>query len=170
MIKVRKGCFETNSSSVHALVVSHGSRESYPHTIIFGIGEYGWSFETLDTMGERLSYFYTAACALRHYDVGAEIRKMLAPLGVDVVIVNHPNFVVWEKDGKPYLDNGYVDHCDELLDWVNRCYRDIEYFLDWVFGETSRALLGNDNCDEEELDPIENPKLAGNEECFLKGN
>ena len=47
MIKVRNGCFETNSSSVHTLVISRNMPEVLPPSISFHIREYGWEIKNL---------------------------------------------------------------------------------------------------------------------------
>ena len=57
MIQIRKGCFETNSSSVHALVIPDDQTISIPTKVTLYSGEYGWENEEY---GDTLNYFYQA--------------------------------------------------------------------------------------------------------------
>ena len=41
MIKIRNDCFETNSSSVHAMIISKEEVSPANVTVHFDIGEYG---------------------------------------------------------------------------------------------------------------------------------
>ncbi len=152
MIQIRKGCFETNSSSTHTLVISKEMPTNFPETVSLSIGEFGWEQEKYDTIDARASYFYTAACALYGYDVKRDVEKLLAPYGVRINFswdnIN-PVFCVYEKGGQAYLDNGYIDHDMELQSFVDRCFNEPDYLVRWLFGTTSRLYTGNDNTDDD---------------------
>ena len=170
MIKVRNGCFETNSSSVHTLVISRNMPEVLPPSIGFHIKEYGWEIEAYDDIQDRADYFYTAACSICGYDVRKEVEEKLKPYGVEVKFsyYDRPSFSIYEKGGAAYLNNGGIDHTEDLQEFVDRCMNDTNYLVRWLFGDTSRFYTGNDNCDYEDLfDPHVDKK---NEEEYYKGN
>ena len=170
MIKVRNGCFETNSSSVHTLVISRNMPKVLPPSIIFHIREYGWEIKAYDDMQDRADYFYTAACSICGYDVRGEVKEKLIPYGVQVNFsyYDSPSFSIYEKGGTPYLNNGGIDHVEDLREFVDRCMNDTDYLVRWLFGDTSRLYTGNDNCEYEDLfDPHVDKE---NEEEYYKGN
>lgn len=68
MFKIRKGCFETNSSSTHTIIVSDRDVDYDSKFVIFSIGEFGWEMGVIDDSWGRASYFYTAACELAGRD------------------------------------------------------------------------------------------------------
>ena len=93
MYKVRYGAFETNSSSVHAIIVAENRPEYISgETIFFNIGSFGWSMDVLDSIDERASYFYTAACELFERDIADELCDKLEPLGIECIFPNPPTF------------------------------------------------------------------------------
>ena len=57
--QIRRGCFETNSSSTHAICIA---KEGYTkgNYIEFEIGEFGWEFDTYSDLHSRASYLITA--------------------------------------------------------------------------------------------------------------
>ena len=57
MRQIRKGTFETNSSSTHSLAIPKDSVK-YPKSISFHLGEFGWGWEEEDPA----DYLYTAIC------------------------------------------------------------------------------------------------------------
>lgn len=59
MKTIRKNIFETNSSSVHTLVIAHDNPEIPKSKLFFGLGEFGWGPELLNSIGERASYLWT---------------------------------------------------------------------------------------------------------------
>ena len=59
MKTIRKGIFETNSSSVHTLVIAHDNPEIPITKLYFSLGEFGWGPELLNSVEERASYLWT---------------------------------------------------------------------------------------------------------------
>ena len=55
-LKIRKGVFETNSSSTHSIAIPKHVDESLPKKIIFNFGEFGWEQDTPRVE----NYLYTA--------------------------------------------------------------------------------------------------------------
>ena len=67
MFNIRKGIFETNSSSTHSLVINKNAPANRIYevpknsdgSITIQLGEYGWEVDILSTVIEKLSYFVT---------------------------------------------------------------------------------------------------------------
>ena len=82
MVKIRKGMFETNSSSTHTIIVTDQKTE--PGNLVdFAIGEFGWEFERLNTIDEKASYLYTMACECLCRDVYQDLYEILVKYGVE---------------------------------------------------------------------------------------
>lgn len=73
MKQIRKGVFETNSSSVHSLSISGADRLSHVNRVSGSFGEFGWGYERLNTVEDRLSYLLTDIA--RKYDDYKEKKR-----------------------------------------------------------------------------------------------
>ena len=127
MIQIRQGLFETNSSSVHVLVIPKDTEIIIPQIVYLRGGEYGWSSdEEYDTM----SYFYEA-CLARGQEEVNKLVSYLKRKGVEEVHCAR--------------SNGYIDHSNEVpLDTLFRNENLLDRFL---FGRGSFVETGNDNSD-----------------------
>ncbi len=148
MIKVRNGIFETNSSSVHAICISSKPVDAHGLCVTLRIGEFGWEHEWYQDIDSRASYIYTAACYIYHKDFYKKFKKLLEPYGIEIKWSDsgHARFSNWYSD-EYYLDNGYIDHGDELKEFVDRCLNDVDTLIRFIFGEESFVMTTNDNCD-----------------------
>ena len=169
MIQVRRGVFETNSSSTHSIVIC---RQDTPQTfdrVTFSIGEYGWGHELLATPDERASYFYTLACALLCRDVADEIWDMLGKYGIDCEFDIRP---VFSKGDWKYLENGYVDHCsdDDAPSFVAAMLRSAKRMIDFIFNPKSVVALSNDNSDNDPKYDLRPEDYGREYEFYYKGN
>ena len=76
---IRKGTFETNSSSTHAICICTDKKlleeMEYPEHLYFGIGEHGWEYERLNTPKEKANYLYTAILYIYTHTKGMSIIK-----------------------------------------------------------------------------------------------
>lgn len=79
MFKIRKGCFETNSSSVHAIIISKNRKtawyENYINngsyrgsTLTIKPGYFGWEHNMYFSSNKKASYLITSALLLNRYD------------------------------------------------------------------------------------------------------
>ena len=174
MIKIRRNVFETNSSSVHSIVVCNEVLENnHEHVIFFSLGEFGWSMDVLDDSWSRASYFYTAACILRQHDVKDEIIDLLAPLGIECIFneENAPQYT--DYDGYLYLNNGNIDHVDECKEFVDTLMNDGDMLARFLLDNRSFVITGNDTCDyiDYEWMKQKEAKAASYEHIvFYKGN
>lgn len=84
MKQIRRGVFETNSSSTHSICISKEPAKNLPSKVTFGMGEWGWSEgEETDTA----SYLYTAMIDNgRHGDLET-LEEILKKHGVDCAFV-----------------------------------------------------------------------------------
>lgn len=171
MIKIRKGCFETNSSSTHAIIISTEKTKSYPFDLMLNIGKFGWEMDVLSYPEEKASYFYTAACSVYMRDVYDEVAEMLAPYGIHCLSAERAEFdVIYEG----YLSNGGIDHIsDGGYEFVRYLMEDAEHLVNFLFNDKSYVVTGNDNCDDVDYEWFQKKIAKANgydHVTFMKGN
>lgn len=142
-MKIRKGTFETNSSSTHSIAISK-EKVNIPKgtTIRFDIGEYGWA------EGEYgfPSYMYTALLCENDTESIEKLKSILDSWGVKYKFANPK----WEHYGDyKYLDNGYIDHEGEAYSIMIEILNDEDLLARALFGD-STVYTGNDNSSEED--------------------
>lgn len=161
MRTIRNNTFETNSSSTHSITVPRKIvADNLPITaisIVVGIGEFGWEYETYNTPQDILSYLFTAICSNYKQDwrkYTLIIDDVLARYNVNIKITwEEPKFdITYDEYGNIkyyYLDNGYIDHGYELMGWLDDIFNDEELLVQTIlFGVIE---TGNDNdCWEDE--------------------
>ena len=168
MIKIRKNCFETNSSSTHAICIPDTLRYNLSH-VDFGIGEWGWGVDN----PEPEDYLYTAILEL-YGDKEEELQEKLTILktmlnnnGISYSFAK-PN---WNDSGNwRWLENGGIDHGGELSELVEDLLNDESLLLKYLAG--AQICTGNDNSDSG-YDPPNNLYDRKAEEgwrCYWKGN
>ena len=133
MIKIRKGCFETNSSSVHAMVLNKKIRYSkydYEYyvdfiaangkklkgdTLIIKPGSFGWENKVLFSPDEKASYLVTSAMLLYRFDEFKEkISTYLSEEKINFKFKNQPSELTY-KDSMEYADPNYYKKFDPTL-------------------------------------------------------
>lgn len=172
MIKIRNGCFETNSSSVHAMIVSKEKTNPINLTVSFNIGEFGWEEREYHDPSSKASYFYTAACAVKGYDVRDEIVYMLSPYGIkcEFGIAEFKSYKSsYDNKTHTYLDNGYIDHDYDCAGFVNAMMNDPDMLVRFLFNDDSFVHTGNDNSEMEWFDDIRAMTYPPHD-LFVKGN
>lgn len=159
---IRNGVFETNSSSVHAIVVNRGSKRYIPKAVEFTLGCFGWEEENYTTVDEKASYLWTAICELKTLtpELLENLRRTLQDAGVSTVSFENP------KKESPWAY--YIDHSYDLSKFVEALLGDQELLLDYLFGE-SEVVTGNDNSDES-MPKFTIPDSKGKEWTYWKGN
>lgn len=168
MKKVRKGMFETNSSSTHTIIITEQNCE--PGVFVdFQIGEFGWEHRILDTIPERASYLYTLACECYHRDVYQDLYEILVKYGVDCECSVPAIFC---DDSKyKYLENGFVDHAYEGRDFVDAIFHSERRLIRYLFSDESFVITGNDNVDTDEYEEMEKEaEVSYKHEEYYKGN
>lgn len=143
MKQIRSGVFETNSSSMHSIAISKEPVIGFPESIYFYLGEYGWEFSDISPA----SYLYTAIMTI--YDKKDrdnklnKLKSILDSRGIKYEFET-PRF---DSDG--WLDNGYIDHSDELGTFIETVLSDEDMLMRLLFSN-SCVFTGNDNSTAEE--------------------
>lgn len=146
MIQIRKGVFETNSSSTHSIVISKQQPQIPAGTkIVFQTGEFGWENDCYTNTGD---YLYTAILDgpddLRTERL-EKLKKMLHEMNVSY------------KFKKPKEISGYygswfeecsIDHSYECGTMIDALLADKDMLARFLFGD-SCIYTGNDNEDDD---------------------
>ena len=150
MKQIRRNVFETNSSSTHSIAIP--KKCVAPNNVIFYIGEFGWEWEEVNAA----DYLYTAIYNMAGTESEAKekiekIKSVLEEHGIDCHF-GRVDSHVWhdDYDNKDYfcLDNGYIDHCYELKDFVDELLNDEDKLIRFLSG--GLVFTGNDNSNTEE--------------------
>jgi len=161
MINVRTNIFETNSSSVHAMIITK-EKVQPDMKVYFGFGEYGWENRTYYDTKDKAAYFYTAACSCYGNEVDQKIKDLLEPYDIQCEFAR-PVF------GRYSLESGYIDHSYETVDFVDALLSDADMLIRYLFSEDSFVVTSNDN--EWDDDYIRNAVSVDYDHVqFIKGN
>lgn len=154
MRQIRRGVFETNSSSVHSICIQKDKNITLPNSVYFGIGEYGWEFDCVDTA----SYLYTLI--LNSEDKEEKLNTLKSVLD---------KYNISYTFEKPKW--GYVDHSYEAVDFVDAVLNDEDLLLRCLFGTSSCVYTGNDNSAEQDnMCYCADETIWDNEKCKLVSN
>ena len=144
--QIRRNCFETNSSSTHAICITKRKvdKDSLPGGVNFKHDEFGWEFEIYEDILAKASYLYQAICDLYSYENDKKkneyinwIYNVLGKYGIAC------NFDTKDKD-KDGFRVGYIDHAFETKDFINAVMNNENRLIRYLFGE-SKIITGNDN-------------------------
>lgn len=143
-MKIRKGTFETNSSSTHSIAISKNKIEipvgSYIH---FHIGEYGWEEDECNFP----DYMYTSLLYNKDEEGFKKLKSILDKWGVRYNF-EKPKWSYWgDNQEEKYLDNGYIDHGYETYSIMREILDDEDLLARALFGD-STVYTGNDNSSE----------------------
>lgn len=183
MRQIRNGVFETNSSSVHSICIQKDKNITLPNSVYFGIGEYGWEFDRVDTA----SYLYTAILSTYDKDEAEEkIKQIKTVLDKHSISYYFEEPAYHNSEYGSWLNNGYVDHDYCARDFIDAVLNDEDLLLRCLFGAASCVYTGNDNSaeqddmcycadetvwDDEECEFVLNPNHVPNKyDYFYKGN
>ena len=158
MIKIRKGIFETNSSSMHSFVLNKKGKNSvnmsdFAPYIKDGIltiemnREFGWGPDKITDQYERACY---AAVDAKYDDDRLERLARLLKKELDLKDVEFTG----TKDEDGNFEDCFIDHQSQgMLDGVN--------LEDFIFGDGTLYIDNNNGCNyEDEYEKIEkNPDL-----------
>ena len=148
--QIRRGTFETNSSSTHAICITKEGYEKSNY-IEFEFGEFGWEVETYCDTYSKSSYLITAIFSGKKEKADERLKKLKEILDDNGIrySIPTPEIKSWEYDGKTeyYYDfDGYVDHSSETEEFVNAVLEDSDKLMRYLFGD-SMIITGNDNGD-----------------------
>lgn len=166
--QIRQGVFETNSSSTHSICIAKDVNIETPSSIHFEFGEFGWECNTLYSTEEKASYLYTGLMGNEREKDFEKIVAILKSEGIEVTFEEpvYKKYTFEGNDGTEYIDNGgYVDHSDEMTDFLDAICEDEGKLMRYLFSDLSFIITGNDN-DDEDVDI--NVEYAHDE--YYKGN
>lgn len=168
MKQIRKGVFETNSSSTHSICIAKDVELTIPKALHFSFGEFGWERDTLYSVSEKASYLYTGLMANKRKEDVDKIVERLKDKGIEVTTEEliYKKYTYEGNDGGEYIDNGgYVDHSDDMGDFLNAVCEDESKLMSYLFSDLSFIITGNDN-DYEDV----NINVAYAHDKYYKGN
>ena len=144
MIKIRKGIFETNSSSIHALSVGQGE-QVLPTELKFNGGEFGWEHEVYRDTQSKADYLCTG---ITYCDDCFELRdKIINTLSKYNINATFPEIIDTEYGYKIEGGYYYIDHGYEVGDFIREVVNDESLLMNFLFCEDSFIETGNDNDD-----------------------
>lgn len=140
MIKVRNGVFETNSSSVHSIVISDKDPEKLPKKIVFRRAEFNMDREDITTVYERASYLYELILSCDDDYMQdqrlEELKEFLESKGIQVI---YPS--------RHYDEWGQIGHGCEISEIVAELFRNKELILRLILSPESKIQTGYDGDD-----------------------
>ena len=170
MLQVRQSCFETNSSSTHAICIPKGSSAPGNCVFTFRVDRFGWESDE----GDACDYLYTALCE-RYGEDPDKLEEVLNHIReVAAKKHNECEFITpkWSKfsDGTRYLDfdEGYIDHCSELYPLIDELLNDDDLLMSYIGGAS--VFTGNDNSDDDRIDEIISDYESMGYYVYEKGN
>ena len=149
--QIRRGVFETNSSSTHAICITKDESYGLGTHIDFEVGEFGWENEEYDDVHSKASYLITAILTSNQDEVDRRLQLLKDALDSNNITYTLPKFVKksWEYDGEKeyYYDiDGYIDHAGETKEFLDDVLSDSDRLFRYLFGD-SFIITGNDNSD-----------------------
>lgn len=146
--QIRQGCFETNSSSVHAICIAKGDYSLRNH-IDFKFGEFGWELEEYHSLENKASYLITAIFSGMKKETDKNLEKLKTILDKHNISYSIPEaeIKVSNYDNETfeyYYIDGYIDHSEDTGDFIDAVLSDEDKLLHYLFGE-SMVITGNDN-------------------------
>lgn len=158
--QIRKGLFETNSSSIHSLVIGNNGEDIYanlPTEIYFGAGEFGWENEVYTDTETKACYLYTAIVLNSLVDeLVPKIKNILDKWNIKYMFKEtvkeedyKGEFFYTFKDTKRY--DYYIDHVYDAKDFCIQVCNDESLLMNFLFSNESFVETGNDNQDDEDF-------------------
>ena len=194
--QIRRGVFETNSSSVHSIsIIKDNFKGSLPKKFVINCnGEFGWEGDTYDDSSSKAAYLYQAIKYYTEKNVNVNDEKEriqglmdkfignLESYGIEVVCKyrftkitsmeigpneNYDYVAFVDENGNEPADDGYLDHGSEAKEFVDYVLSSPENTVKFIFDYRCYIETGNDNEDS----------CVDNESCnygeaitFEKGN
>lgn len=153
----RNSVFETNSSSVHAIVIITNNNieipKDLPPILEMETVSFGWEIYRYNDFPSKLQYLYNACES--HETYKPVLDAFLSEVGIEMVD----------------YDPGYIDHGYNTADFLEFIFSDINNFKRYLFSPDSFIQTGNDNGCWEEVSKVEE-QYSGDPryDVFFKGN
>lgn len=149
---IRRGIFETNSSSSHSITIRGGTYSPDRIPIDFGVcrifgGEFGWGYEIRHDAATKASYCATYAQGPARWDGGAmRIAECRSPEQLEML-----RSVVAETVGAPvefvFSPDDYIDHQSDFMEGkvCEEAFGSPSRLKDFIFNRASSLVIDNDN-------------------------
>ena len=176
---IRRGVFETNSSSVHSIVIGNNGENIYralPEVQYFGGGGFGWEVEQYNDADTKAEYLWTGIVKLNdEEDIDVDelrdsITDILGRHGIRAefqeVGMIKSQYSDYEYFG--FLENDdycYIDHVYNLKDFVKLIATNEELLMNYLYSNGSMIGTGNDNGYDNERGSVVLPKNVLLEYC-----
>lgn len=149
--QIRKGVYETNSSSIHAICITKDNTYNLENHIDFCVGEYGWEFEEYRDTYNKASYLITAILSFDKEYADEKLEQLKSILDSYGITYTLPELKIqsykWNNKIHYYYDiDGYIDHSEELKALLDNLLSDQDKLFKYLFGD-SIIITGNDNGD-----------------------
>jgi hypothetical protein len=141
--QIRKGVFETNSSSTHSICISKAPvSDTKNRYVSFNIGEYGWENDCVNIC----DYLYTAI--LEQWDSDELFEKLKDILNRYSINYDfeQPSYTTSDDGEYRWLSEGYIDHAEDTREFIKAVLSDEDMLMRCLFGN-SFVYTGNDNQD-----------------------
>lgn len=198
-IQIRKGVFETNSSSTHAIVIKNDSTiNTYPEKVEFKLGEFGWEYDNYNDVETKASYLWTAIVGLakeganidgydnNNYTVNDFVKYITDTLAEYNITAEFPHnykklkSYTWLNGNKESFYNiftdkegneidYYIDHIRDLDSFLNIILTNKNLLMSYLFDTNSFIVTGNDNDDYDVEENLEQYDDTKYYKCY-KGN
>ena len=155
MRKVRRGIFETNSSSTHALCIIKGD---YPDDTkeklkLEDSGGFSWEFATYNDIITKFTYLAIVANSMdENQETLKNLLDTLESLGFSFKYTDEYKY--WEISEKDSIvaelkenDDYYIDHVGECREWYRDIMEDEDRLKRFLLSDKSFIVTGNDNTD-----------------------
>lgn len=145
--KIRNSVFETNSSSVHSVIIGskdYSSVEIFKPdksmTVKFSGGEFGWSYDILSSSYEKANYI---AVYLMLYDKDESRIKMFEEVVKEMTTAQSILYEFMDSNGDS--EDSYIDHQGyEDSDW-NCLFTEKAKLKEFIFNTKYSIMIANDN-------------------------
>ena len=166
--QIRSGTFETNSSSMHSLVIENKKSKklslsdlpvSSDGILKITTGEYGWGYSILESQIEKLEYLFTLLCCYEGIESQEDLEDNMTYIewidelakyaGIKkVVVTNFDGYVDHQSCCSPdeFLSTyRTVDAFDENIWEDENCISERSKFLEVIFDDNIKIEIANDN-------------------------
>lgn len=198
--QIRRSVFETNSSSTHSIsIVREPTNIHFPTALEFNVGDFGWEWKIYSDYRSKASYLYTAIlyntclesntelidgkqqCRAMANEKLNKIKNALSKYGIKCIF--HP-FQIKTYNYNDYSNGhptwsyypgtrGYIDHGNELKEWINTILNDETLLINFLFDNSSVIETGNDNEEcpwREYFDEFEDLRSTNKYYTYIKSN
>ena len=141
MKKVRRGIFETNSSSSHSISIASGDNWAGKITdnITIETGEYGWEYERYSDFYSKASYALTWCKQYGSEQQVSMLRKVIKEYTGSKKVT----FKKSGGDGEWDYDWGYIDYRSNEVG--EEAFKDEKTLKQFLFNRASVVITDNDN-------------------------